>query len=334
MLSGTDDTFEGVILAAGRGTRMAPFSEYYPKPLLPILNKPLIHRQIEYLRSIGVRRVYVVIGHLGHEIALYLRRGEALGVEIEYVEQRESLGIAHALMQLERHITRPFVLLLGDIYFEVDERSNPIECMRGRGAAGFLGVMRETDPKVVQRNFAVHMDAGGCVRRVVEKPRRSATEWKGCGVYVFDVAFFDALRRTPRSAARNEYEVTDAIQTFIDDGAKVVAEAIMKCDINLTYPYDVLLANLRALRAEQEDSLVAADAHIHPGATFSSCVVGARATIDAPVALRRCLVFPDARVSDSQPIDRVIITPDRIIDCQFWVDENGASVAGAGVTHA
>ena len=55
----------GVILAAGKGTRIQPFSERYPKPILPILGKPLLQHQIECLRELGVRRVIIVIGHLG-----------------------------------------------------------------------------------------------------------------------------------------------------------------------------------------------------------------------------------------------------------------------------
>ena len=55
----------GVILAAGKGTRIAPFSERYPKPILPILGKPLLQHQVECMRDLGVQRIVIVIGHLG-----------------------------------------------------------------------------------------------------------------------------------------------------------------------------------------------------------------------------------------------------------------------------
>lgn len=319
----TGGGYEGVILAAGRGTRMTPFSEHYPKPLLPIANQPLIHHQIEYLRSLGVTRVFVVIGHLGHEIALDLRRGEALGVEVEYVEQEEALGIAHALMQLERRVNRPFVLLLGDIYLELDRSVDPLQMLADHEAAAFLAVMREPNTKLLQRNFAVHQDESGRVHRVIEKPRFPHTEWKGCGLYAFDVSFFDAIRRTPRSAGRNEYELTDAIQTYIDDGAHVICRPMVQRDINLTFPYDLLLANLRALRAAGRTQLIAPSASVHPKATLQGVVVGAGARITEPIALTNTLVFPNTSVAVNEPVERAILTPDHMVDCRYWLDERG-----------
>ena len=103
------------ILAAGRGTRMYPFSTRFPKPILPICNKPLLQHQIEMMRDLGIREILLVIGHLGHEIAGALGDGSDLGVQIKYVEQTETLGIANALGQLEPHVHEPTFLLLGDI---------------------------------------------------------------------------------------------------------------------------------------------------------------------------------------------------------------------------
>jgi len=323
MVSPSTSGYEGIILAAGRGTRMTPFSERYPKPLLPVANKPLIHHQIEYLRSIGVTRVFIVIGHLGHEIALDVRRGEGLGVQVEYVEQDRAYGIAHALMQVESRITKPFVLLLGDIYFELDERTNPLASMQAEGAAGFLAVMREPDPKLVQRNFAVHMDDTGRVRRVIEKPRFPNSPWKGCGIYAFDVSFFDAVRRTPRTAGRDEFELTSAVQIFLEDGAPVIARQLVQCDINLTFPYDLLQANLRQLRGADSRGLIAPGVEIHPGAKLSRCIVGAGARITTPITLENSLLFPGARVDVTEPIDRAIITGEQIVDCRYWINDEG-----------
>lgn len=315
--------YDGVILAAGRGTRMTPFSERYPKPLLPILNRPLMHHHVDFLKKLGVTRVFVVIGHLGHEIALSLGRGEQFGVQIEYVEQRDSLGIAHAAMQLESHITRPFLLLLGDIYFESNTQVNPFEQMQRHHADGFLAVMNEPDHNAIRRNYAVDLDDSGRVHRVFEKPRFPRTHWKGSGFYAFDVSFFDAIRRTPRTAGRNEYELTDAIQIYIDDGAKVIAGDIMTCDINLTFPYDVLAANLQALRRRGLPNVISPSARVHPQAVLQDCVIGDGAVVDAPLTLRRSVLMPNALVSTLEPVDRAVVTPDRIVDCKYWIDPEG-----------
>ena len=90
----------GVILAAGKGTRMRPFSEHWPKPILPVLNKPLMGYQLEMMAGMGITKVVVVIGHLGHEVVRALGDGADYGVSIKYVEQEEMLGIAHAVSRL------------------------------------------------------------------------------------------------------------------------------------------------------------------------------------------------------------------------------------------
>ena len=64
----TSADYQGVILAAGKGTRMRPFSEHWPKPILPVLGKPLMVHQLDMMASLGVRDVVIVIGHLGHEV--------------------------------------------------------------------------------------------------------------------------------------------------------------------------------------------------------------------------------------------------------------------------
>ncbi len=325
-MTGSNEKYEGVILAAGRGTRMAPFSDHFPKPLLPILNKPLIHHQIEYLRDLGVEKVFVVIGHLGHEIARQLGDGGDFGVEIVYVEQRDAAGIAHAVMQLEPLIHRTFAMLLGDIYFDVDRTVNPFECIRESKANGMLAVMRELNPARMRRNFAVHMDEDNFVQRVVEKPRHPRTEWKGCGLYVFDVSFFDAVRRTPRTAGRNEYEITDAVQIFLDDGARVVAREMVTDDINLTFPYDVLLANLHALRQGGEHNAISPSATVAADAKLDHCIVGEGARIGPGVSMSQTVVMPGAIVTTREPVDRSVFLADRMLDCRHWVDGSGAAI--------
>src|SRR5712671_1175124 len=126
----------GVILAAGKGTRMRPFSERYPKPILPVLGKPLMAYQLDMLAGLGVRRVVVVIGHLGHEVVRELGDGSRWGVEIRYVEQDETLGIAHAVSRLEPHVDRPFFLFLGDIYFGTENLGAMLEPLHSGRAQG------------------------------------------------------------------------------------------------------------------------------------------------------------------------------------------------------
>src|SRR5262247_1055719 len=165
--------YQGVILAAGKGTRMRPFSEHWPKPILPVLGKPLMVHQLEMLAALGVRDVVIVIGHLGHEVVRALGDGARYGLQLRYVEQEETLGIAHAVSRLEPHVDRPFFLFLGDIFFETENLGSMAERFGGASkTAAVLAVRREPDPAAIRRNFTVEVGSDGRqVRRVIEKPR-------------------------------------------------------------------------------------------------------------------------------------------------------------------
>jgi len=305
----------GVILAAGKGTRMRPFSEHWPKPVLPVLGKPLMAYQLEMMAAMGIRKVVVVIGHLGHEVVRVLGDGSRWGVSIQYVEQEEMLGIAHAVSRLESHIDRPFFLFLGDIFFVTENLKHMLDRFRAGNLGGVLACKREPSLDAIKRNFVVHTDSAGVVNRVVEKPRFPRTDLKGCGIYLFNQSFFDAVRRTPRTAMRNEYEITDSIQIFLDDGYKVEAAEVVKADMNVSYPADLLDLNLLLLQQSGKDGWVAPDVQLGKGSTLARSVAMAGAEVGAGCALTECLLFPGAKVPSGRVRRRSIFTADAEIRC-------------------
>ena len=307
-----------VILAAGKGTRMHPFSDFYPKPGLPICNKPLIQYSIEVFRELGIREIFVVIGHLGHELAQALGNGSALGVKLRYIEQAKILGIASALGQLEPYVSSPMFVVLGDIFFQAENLSSMIDRMDERKAGAVLAVKHETDQESIRRNFTVHEDQDGRVQRVIEKPRYVHSNVKGCGLYLFGLPVFDAIRRTPRTAMRDEYEITDTIQIMVDDGLPVFTADVVKWDVNLTAPADVLTCNLFELRRRGLDRLVGSGAVVHPGARLKNVVIGERATIEHPIAITDSVIFPDTVVTSEADFERFIVTPEVQIDCRAF----------------
>ena len=317
-MTGSAPELMGVVLAAGKGTRMRPFSERWPKPILPVLDKPLMGYQLEMLAGLGVRDVVVVIGHLGHEVVRALGDGSAYGVRIRYVEQEETLGIAHAVSRLEPHVDRPFLLFLGDIFFETEGLEEMVRRFRapGRDVAGVLACRRERDLERIRRNFVVHVGDDGFVHRVIEKPRHPRTDLKGCGIYLFDLAFFDAVRRTPRTALRNEYEITDAVQIFIDDGYRVEAAEVVKADVNVSYPADLLALNLARLDRSGKANWVADGAEVDPTASLQRTVVLAGARVGAGAVLQDCLVFPGTQVPGGRQRRSTIFTGDAEIRCE------------------
>ena len=305
----------GVILAAGKGTRMRPFSEHWPKPILPVLGVPLMAYQLAMMAGLGVRRVVVVIGHLGHEVVRALGDGSRWGVQIKYVEQEETLGIAHAVSRLEPHVDRSFFLFLGDIYFDTENLGSMLERFQKGRLGGVLACKREPNLEAIKRNFVVMTDADGVVHRVVEKPRHPRTDLKGCGIYLFDQSFFDAVRRTPRTAMRNEYEITDSIQIFLDDGYRVEAAEVVKADMNVSYPADLLELNLLLMQQRGESNHVDPTVRFAGAAKLTQCVAMAGAEVGQNAVLTECLLFPGARVPAGKVAHRSIFTPDAEIRC-------------------
>ncbi|MCZ6821124.1 MAG: sugar phosphate nucleotidyltransferase, partial [Calditrichaeota bacterium] len=245
-MSNVSNKMIGVILAAGKGTRIYPFSEKLPKPILPVGNRPLLQHQVEIMKKYGISEIIIVIGHLGYTIVDALGDGTTQGVSIRYVEQSETLGMAHALGKLEPYIDSPFLLMLGDIYFITDDLSPMIKQVLSGEVNASLASKIEPDPEMIKRNFAIIEEGEGSprVRQVIEKPRYVRSEIKGCGIYLFDLQVFDAIRRTPRTAMRDEYEITDSIQIMINDGYTVCHSSVVKADMNLTVPEDLLKVNL------------------------------------------------------------------------------------------
>ena len=306
----------GVILAAGKGARMYPFSERSPKPILPILNRPLLTHQIEVMRDCGISDIHIVVGHLGYQVARTFGDGTQFGVRIHFVEQESTLGLAHAVGALETRIQEPFLLMLGDIYFHLKAPIKPLldEVLGGEVNANLVS-MYEPDAAMVRRNFVIDADERGRVRRVIEKPRYVDSQLKGCGIYVFDQHIFDAIRRTPRTAMRDEYEITDSIQILINDGYHVRHHPIVERDLNLTKPEDLLAINLIELGRKGLEHLVGERVSAPSGTRIERSVIGDGVTIRHPIRISNSVVMPNVVVDSNHDLDAVVMDGEHSVYC-------------------
>ena len=121
-----------VIMAGGRGTRIASVARDIPKPMIPIGGKPVLERELECLREQGFTEIIITVGHLGQLITDYFGDGSRFGVHIEYFTEQTPLGNAGALYQLKDRLTDNFLLLNADVVFDVDF-SRFVEFHRQRG---------------------------------------------------------------------------------------------------------------------------------------------------------------------------------------------------------
>lgn len=108
-----------VIMAGGKGTRIASVRSDVPKPMINICGKPILEHQIDNLKACGLTDIIFVIGYLGDKIKEYFGDGSKFGVNIEYFVEDHPLGTAGALFKMPQ-LTEDFLLLCGDVIIDVD----------------------------------------------------------------------------------------------------------------------------------------------------------------------------------------------------------------------
>jgi len=180
--------------------------------------------------------------------------------------------------------------------------------------------MYEPDPEMVRRNFVIRADETGRVSRVIEKPRYVDSQLKGCGLYVFDPHIFDAIRRTPRTAMRDEYEITDSIQILIDDGYVVKHWPIVERDLNLTKADDLLMINLVEMERRGLDRLIGDRVEIAPGAVITRSVIGDGVIIRHPIRITNSVITPNVVVDSTADIDCVVFNGEHSVYCPSLVE--------------
>ena len=143
-----------VILAGGKGTRLKPFTVNFPKPLMPIADKPILEIIIRKLKKSGFRDIIIATGHLDEMIRLYFQDGKKFGVTIRYSREEKPLGTAGPLHAIRRRLKRTFLLINGDVVADVDF-DRMLRFHRPHGSQATIGLARRTvhvDFGVVQLN--------------------------------------------------------------------------------------------------------------------------------------------------------------------------------------
>lgn len=109
-----------VIMAGGKGSRIASINSKIPKTMMPIDGKPILEYQIETLKKQGIKDYILVVGYLHEVIEKYFENGDRFGVSISYIVEDTPLGTAGALYNLQNLLNKTFLLINGDIIFDVD----------------------------------------------------------------------------------------------------------------------------------------------------------------------------------------------------------------------
>ena len=184
---------ECIILAGGFGTRLRPVTFRIPKPIIPLLNRPMIMHLIDSLPR-EIDRVVLAVNYKKEMLDDFFREKENLhgtGREIRLVEEREPLGTGGAIKNCEPLISDTFLVFNGDVIQSLDP-SDLIRFHRTRGGIGTLAVWRVEDPT---RYGIIGFDEDHRIHRFMEKPAPGEvfSNWINAGSYVLDPEIFDHI---------------------------------------------------------------------------------------------------------------------------------------------
>jgi mannose-1-phosphate guanylyltransferase len=196
---------KAMILAAGKGTRVRPITYTIPKPMIPILQKPVMEFLVELLRHHGFDQIMVNVSHLAEEIENYFRDGQRFGVEIAYsFEGRivdgqlvgEALGSAGGMRRIQDFspfFDDTFVVLCGDALIDLD-LSAALKWHREKGAIATI-VMNTVDPSEVSSYGVVVTDEEGRIKAFQEKPsvEEALSNTINTGIYIFEPEVLDYI---------------------------------------------------------------------------------------------------------------------------------------------
>jgi len=169
------DSLKAVILVGGPGTRLQPHTNYIPKPMVPVLNKPFLEHTIAYLKHYGVDNIILTLSYLPEVIQDYFGDGSRFGVKLAYYVEDSPLGTAGAVKNTEGYLNSTFIVLNGDIFTDLDISAMVGFHRRNRAKATI-------SLKWVDNTSAfgvVETDGDGRVSRFIEKPspNQTPTHW-------------------------------------------------------------------------------------------------------------------------------------------------------------
>jgi NDP-sugar pyrophosphorylase family protein len=310
---------KGMILAGGLSTRLYPLTLELPKPLVPVLDEPVVSHVIEYLKRYDVDDIVINVHYFPEAVRKYVGDGSKWGVRIEYLHEPQLMGSAGAVRQVADRFTKTFVVIGCDDVTDID-LSAALEFHRERKAEATIVLADVSD---VSQYGAVIVDPNGCILEFQEKPAKGMERSKlaNTGVYIFEPAL---LQRIPE-------------KTFYDFGKQVFPKMLSDrgafygmrqqaywCDIGTPGEYrrvhrDALLGHLKLTMPRHarltDGVLVGSGAHISPKARIERpSSIGARCIVEDGAQIVSSILWEGARVGSGARIEDAVLGNDVIVE--------------------
>lgn len=298
-----------ILLAAGEGSRLRPFTVDKPKPMVRAANKPIAQHVVEALAANGVKDVTFVLGYQRAKVQAHFGDGHRFGSRISYAFQEALTGTALALATAPRP-SEPFLVLNAD---NVVDASLVKSILSAKGDAPAVAVTRSETPS---RYGVVTID-NSHVARIVEKPRDPASEWVSTGVYRLAPEHHDLAARLAGSDALG---LTDVVQAAIDGGGRIEAVKTDALWSDAVYPWDLLRVHADVFAAglarpvapdgvtAEHPVLVGEDCTFGPGVVLGTgTCVGDNVDVGAHCVIENSVVYDDVKIGPGAIVRNAVV---------------------------
>ncbi len=179
---------KGVIMAGGKGTRLRPLTYHIPKPMVPLLQTPVMEYIIEHLKNHGIYEIAVTTGYLGDDIKRYFGDGSLWDIKLTYFDEISPLGTAGSVKNAEAFLDEPFVIISGDVLTDIN-LTEAIAFHENKCAALTIMMKKVSNPfgyGILSTNHE------GRVSQFLEKPKREEvfSTYINTGIYIVDPKIF------------------------------------------------------------------------------------------------------------------------------------------------
>lgn len=218
---------KAIILSGGFGLRMEPLSQYIPKALLPIFNKPIIIHHIERLEKCGIEEIFITIDNiLGEMIKISVLNGHRGKTRIRFIVQNKRGGLGYAILLCQDFIGgEKFIVQFGDEINETTNFHRMFAQNKFNEYDAIIGILNPSTEHRIITTATLRLDRDNVVD-YIEKPTREEilSTASTSGTYMFSPDFFEALNITkemPVHYVNCEHSIGAAIKVFIEQNKKI-----------------------------------------------------------------------------------------------------------------
>jgi len=220
---------KAVVLAAGEGKRLRPFTETLPKVMLTIANKPIIRYVIDALEKTQIDEIIIVVGYKKEVIMEYFK--DYKKTKITFVNQDKQLGTAHALLQAKNKIKGPFIVLAGDNIID----NNSISKLISEKSQYSILIKEHPHPS----KYGVVFTEQEKLKKIIEKPKEEIGRFISTGIYKLPKTIFKTIEELSK---KGKYKLTESVQSILNKGEKI--STIIADDwMDIVYPWDLIIVN-------------------------------------------------------------------------------------------